>query len=233
MFLVTLLLTRSEKSKSLPDTCRLKDSFKKGKTFNFEIMTGVKIKIQPFEDDFLKKSGLKWPKRLLLKSLFGSQELLHNLQIAYGQVIQVKNSSGQSQFFKVYKSSLVQDHQSLWGHPDLRVTKYDEIPTIWVVKSPNHCSAIKVKLENEELTDTIKSSILARLENWPVTNDCLMQFNHYGKMMNLRIDLKLDLSEGMSEMSMTTSTPIRNTNKNVQIVTEQTEIEYHEASSER
>ena len=198
-------------------------------------MTCVKIKIQPFEGDFLKKSGLKWPKRLLLKSLFGSQELLHKLAITYGQFIQIIDSSGQSQFFKVYKSTLVQDSSSLYGHPDLvLVTKDDEIPSVVTVKSPNHCSAIKIKLKNhDELTDALKSSIFARLENWPVTNDCLMQFNHYGKMMNLRIDLKLDLSEEMSEMSMTTSTPIRNTNKNVQIVTEQTEIEYHEASSER
>ena len=113
------------------------------------------------------------------------------------------------------------------------MTRYDEIPTIVVVKSPNHCSAIKVKLENQELTDIIKSSIFARLENWPVTNDSLIQFNHYGKMMNLWIDLKLDLSEEMSEMSMTTSTPLRNGTKNVQIVTEHTEIEYHEESSEK
>ena len=154
-------------------------------------MTGVKIKIQPFEDDFLKKSGLKWPKRLLLKSLFGSQELLHNLQITYGQLIQVKNSSGQSQFFKVYKSSLVQDHQSLLGHPDLRVTKYDEIPTIVVVKSPNHCSAIKVKLENQELTDIIKSSIFARIMKWSSFYIKLSIFESHIKRISLLCSFKM------------------------------------------
>ena len=198
-------------------------------------MTGVKIKIQPFEGDFLKKSGLKWPKRLLLKSLFGSQELLHKLAITYGQFIQIIDSSGQSQFFKVYKSTLVQDSSSLYGHPDLAlVTKDDEIPSVLTVKSPNHCSAIKVKLENhEELTDTLKSSIFTRLENWPVTNDCLVQFNHYGKMMNLLIDLKSDLAEEMAGLAMTTSTPVRNSGKNVQIVTENTEIEYLEEKPTR
>jgi len=194
-------------------------------------MIGDNYSIKELDEKLYEKLCKKWPRRILLQSVFGSKKLIHDqLHCHFGQFISLKTRSDQF-FVRAYSSEEISSNNCMYMHKELRIAISDEtITEISHIKAAKLCKRLQVQCHNVSVdVKNLELSVTTSLKDCPVQAHTRFVVPHFGKsilteIVHVESTIREDLCDDLSGLSIqNTSTPKRSQDEFF-IVTEISEV---------
>ena len=194
-------------------------------------MIGDNYSIKELDEKLYEKLCKKWPRRIVLQSVFGSKKLIHDqLHCHFGQFISLKTRSDQF-FVRAYSSEEISSNNCMYMHKELRIAISDEtITEISHIKAAKLCKRLQVQCHNVSVdVKDLELSVTTSLKDCPVQAHTRFVVPHFGKsilteIVHVESTIREDLCDDLSGLSIqNTSTPKRSQDEFF-IVTEISEV---------